>query len=62
MGTEVVGMNQRGNQQACKLNLCRYQEQVGWEDVIIQQMCMHVLPHHSAVVEMLDEVKPDIHL
>ena len=59
MGMEVEGTNPRDNQEAFQPNLCRYQEQVGWEDGTVQQVCVHVLPHHSAVVEMFDEVKAD---
>ena len=40
MTTKVDGMNPRENQQACKPNLPKYQEQVGWEDGTVQQMCV----------------------
>lgn len=59
--TKVEGMNPHDNQQACKPNLCRYEEQVGWEDVTVQQRYVHDLPHHSMVVELFDEVKVDNH-
>jgi len=59
VGTEVEGTNPHDNQQAGKPNMHKYQEQVGWEDVIVQQMCVHVLPHHSVVVELFDEVKEE---
>jgi len=62
VGMKVEGMNPCDNQQTSKPNLRRYQEEVGWEDVTFQQMCVHDLPHHSAVVELFDEVKADSHL
>lgn len=61
-GDEVEGENPRDNQHDCKPNLHRYQEQVGWEDVIVQQMCVHDIPHHSAVLELFEEMKAENHL
>jgi len=61
-GCRFEGMNPSDNWQACKLNMCRYKGQVWWEDVTVQHMCVHVIPHHFAVVEIFDEVKVDNHL
>lgn len=55
-------MSPHENQQACKPNLFKYQEQVGWEDVTFQDKCVHDLPHRSTVEELFDEVKVDSHL
>ena len=52
---EVEVQNTCDNPMDSLLSLCENQKERRWEDVIVEQMCVHSLPHHSTMVEIFDE-------
>lgn len=54
-GMEVKATSPRDKQQACKPNLHKNSEHVGWEDVTVQQMCANLLRGCNIVLELFDE-------
>lgn len=61
MRIEVEVRNTCGNPWHSQPSFLKNKERCG-EDVMVEHVCVHDLPHHSVIVELFDEGTIDNHL